>query len=101
LPGGFVDLNESFEDSVRREIREELQVTITDLVYLGSYYDLYEYGGVMYHTLCCTFSGSIGNQKPTATDDVAAFQYVTKDKIPFDKLAFDGLRQAIGDYLHK
>ncbi|MFA6005679.1 MAG: NUDIX domain-containing protein [Patescibacteria group bacterium] len=101
LPGGFVDLNESFEDSVTREIKEELQVVITDLKYFGSYYDLYGYGQITYHTLCCVFLGSIGEQQPIPTDDVAAIQYFPKDRIPFDKLAFDGLRQAIGDYLHK
>lgn len=99
LPGGFVDLGESFEDSVRREIREELQVSLTDLRYLASYYDLYEYGGVTYNTLCCVFSGSIGSQQPIATDDVAAIQYFPKDQIPFDLLAFDGLRRGIKDYL--
>lgn len=99
LPGGFVDLNESFEQSVIREIKEELQVMITDLKYIGSYYDVYEYGGITYHTLCSTFTGSIGSQEPIPTDDVAAIQYFPKDKIPFDRLAFGGLRRAIGDYL--
>src|SRR3989338_526892 len=91
LPGGFVDLNESFEDSVYREIKEELQVNITNLRYLGSYYDLYEYCDITYHTLCCVFSGSINNQQPIPTDDVATIRYFSKDQIPFNKLAFDGL----------
>lgn len=37
VPGGFLDLNETIEQSVHREAAEEMGVTISTLDYLGSY----------------------------------------------------------------
>src|SRR5688500_6478317 len=46
LPGGFVESGESLEDSVIREIKEELGIDIPDVKYFGSYPDEYLFQGV-------------------------------------------------------
>ena len=47
LPGGFADPGESIEESVRREVREELGLEIASMRYLCSYPNTYEYGGIV------------------------------------------------------
>jgi NAD+ diphosphatase len=55
LPGGFVDPDETAEDALRREAREEIGMQVTSLRYIGSWPNVYEYMGVRYRTLDAGF----------------------------------------------
>jgi len=50
FPGGFVDLGERAEEAALRECREEIGWAPPEIEYLGSYPNLYDYGGVGYYT---------------------------------------------------
>jgi len=101
LPSGFVDFNENAEESTTREIKEELNVEIRDLKYFSSEYDLYTYDGVTFPTLGIIFTGSVGNQKIQVSDDVSGFKFFDKKEIPFDRIAFEGLQDALRRYIKK
>ena len=58
VPGGFVDIGETLEESMIREIKEELGVRVKDLRYVISAPDKYLYKVVNYHTICFFFMGS-------------------------------------------
>jgi ADP-ribose pyrophosphatase YjhB (NUDIX family) len=49
LPGGFVDHGESSDDALHREIKEELNIEIGEVRYLGSQPNTYEFQGVTYY----------------------------------------------------
>ena len=51
LPGGFADPGESIEESLRREVREEIGLEIASMRYLGSYPNTYAYKGIRYATV--------------------------------------------------
>ena len=50
LPGGFIDPDESAEQAVVREVKEEINIDIKEPEYLGSYPNIYKYQDVLYHT---------------------------------------------------
>ena len=99
LPGGFINLGENAEDSVKREVREELGIRITDFSYFGSYVDRYPYKGISYYTLCFFYTARIPNRQPMKpADDVSSFIFVPKSRIPYGSLAFEGIKKALKKY---
>ncbi len=99
IPGGFINTNESIEQSMTREIKEELGVEIKDFTYFASFSDRYLYKNINYHTLGIVFIGKIHNQKLTPKDDVAEIKFFKKTNLPFEKIAFVSVKEAFKKYL--
>ncbi|MEI7653168.1 MAG: NUDIX domain-containing protein [bacterium] len=96
LPGGFMDCEETAEESVRREAREELGVELDDIAYMNSGYDRYVFKGMNYHTLGFVFTAKIrGAQVPQPNDDVSEIRYFSREEIDMDALAFPVLRTTL------
>lgn len=99
VPGGFVDQNENLEQSAMREAQEELGVAITNIRYLTSYHDLYEFQKVTSPTLIFMLTATIKSGELSAQDDAEEFRFFPKDQLPWDNLAFNFLDRALRDYL--
>jgi len=96
LPGGFVDPLETVEDALKREIREELGVTVTDTKYFCSYPNRYIYSGLTYFTIDLAFICSIDDiTKIKPADDVEDTVFTKRDKINLDQIAFESIRNII------
>lgn len=100
LPGGFVDYQESLETSVKREILEELNIKIKNLKYFSSQPDRYLYKGINYYTLCVFFVADIIDKKIVPQDDVSTFEFFSKKNIPYQKIAFEGIKKALKKLLN-
>ena len=61
-PGGFIDADESAEEAVERECMEELGARVTDIRYLGSYPNTYEYKNITYKTCDMFFTAKIAGE---------------------------------------
>ncbi|OHB80286.1 MAG: hypothetical protein A2Z25_07030 [Planctomycetes bacterium RBG_16_55_9] len=93
LPGGFVDPDESAEEAVRREIREELSMELGTLKYLGSSPNTYEYMGVTYKTCDLFFSSRI-DALPKVFDktEIEELVLAKPSEVPAEKIAFESGR---------
>jgi len=99
LPGGFVDPLETAEDALRRELREELNLEIDSLCYIGSYPNRYIFSGLTYFTLDLAFvcrAGDLSRLKPG--DDVAGALFVPLPEVDLEKIAFESIRTVIDAY---
>jgi len=56
-PGGAVEFGERTADAVRREIREEFQVDITDVRLLGTFESFFPWGARPIHEIVFVFDG--------------------------------------------
>jgi len=101
LPGGFVDINETLEEGMVREIQEELgiRISINALTYLGSTVDEYSYGNIDGRTINAMYRAELSaNASIVPADDVEDFLFIAPNNIPYDKLAFQGMKDFLKKY---
>jgi NADH pyrophosphatase NudC (nudix superfamily) len=97
LPGGFVDPNESAEEAVIREIKEELKIEIEGLKYLGSYPNIYKYKDVLYHT--CDLFFYCKNDifpKDFSGEEIEELILTSPLEVPEDEIAFESVKVGLG-----
>lgn len=99
VPGGFVDIGETLEESMLREIKEELGVKVKNLRYLISTPDRYLYKEVNYHTICFFFTGKVNTNDLKVKSDITEIKFFSKNNMPYDRMAFSGMKKAIKYYL--
>lgn len=102
LPGGFVDTGESAEDALRREVKEELGISIDQVRYLYSFPNKYLYKGIEYDTLDLIFLVQTEDfPKVNAADDLEEAKWIGRDSIELDRIGFSSLRKAVQRYLEE
>ncbi len=100
LPGGFVEPMETAEQTVVREITEELNLKVTDMNYLVSYPNLYPFSNFVVPTTDLAFKCTVDNFfEMKAGDDVASIEFIDPEIINFEDLCSDSMRQIIRFYL--
>ena len=86
LPGGFVDMDETLEEAVVRELEEETSITGVDLKQLHAFSALNR--DPRGRTISVVFHGMLtGNQEATAGDDAREAAWFDINNLP--ELAFD------------
>ena len=103
LPGGFVDPNESLEQALSREIKEELAVNISDWQYLCSQPNIYLSKNIEYRTLDSIF---ISQQKDPLdcvlqASEISKVTWLKPEQINFEQIAFPSIKAALQTYLDK
>ncbi|MCZ6674831.1 MAG: NUDIX domain-containing protein [Verrucomicrobia bacterium] len=97
LPGGFLDAGETAESGILREIREEVGIPVTNLIYLGSFPNKYFYGGIHYDTLDLFFTArALSKEVKIDPTEVAAVHWKHRENIQEEDLAFPSFIQALG-----
>ena len=100
VPGGFVDIGETAEEALRREIREEVNLEVGPLRFLGSHTNVYPYEGVTYPVLDFFFISEMQpEQSPSALDGVESFCWLEPQRVDLSEIAFPSIRAALKQYL--
>lgn len=94
LPGGFIEVGESVETAVRREVMEETGLELSDLELFGVYSEPGR--DPRRHTISIVFT-AIGHGIPRAGDDAGRILVIPPRSID-RPLAFDH-EQILSDYL--
>jgi len=102
LPGGFVDSNESAEEALKREIREELKAEVVEAKYLFSLPNEYEYSGMTIPTLdmffACRLNDTTGLK---ASDDVEACFFVPLSELKPELFGLKSIKKAVSLFVEQ
>lgn len=95
FPGGYVDRGETIESAAKRETLEECGINI-NLDYLMG---LYSYPRKI--EVVAFFAASYLSGELIAGDETLEIKLLSLDNIPWDKLAFPSISEALKDYSAK
>lgn len=102
LPGGFSDLNETVEESVKREIKEETNLEVTSMKYLFSLPNIYMYSGMNIHTLDFFFSCKVKDFSDVrAMDDAAECMWMPTEDIRVEEFGLKSIREGLDKYMRE
>jgi len=101
LPGGFVDPNETVEECIKREIKEETGLTIENLTYRFSIPNIYTYSGFDVHTLDMFFEAKVNETSVVeAADDVSELIWMKPNDIDPEQFGLISIKQAVRKWLN-
>lgn len=102
LPGGFAEPGETIEQSLARELTEELNLEIISFEYLCSAPNIYPFRNVVYPITDMAFICKVkGWENIRAGDDVLDFQFVDLSSLDISSFGMDSARQVVKTYCRR
>lgn len=96
LPGGFVDLGETAEKAIIREIKEELNLDITRMEFAGTFTNKYIYGEIEYQTLDLVFNCNIDSFTDIqVADDVSGYIFRDLETVKAEEIGLESIWKVV------
>ena len=101
LPGGFVDMGETVEEGMIREIKEETGLDVTNIQYLFSSPNVYVYSGMGVHTLDMDYLARVPGDSVAvkAADDAAEALWIPIAQVNPAEFGLTSIRNAVIRFL--
>lgn len=100
LPGGFVDMYETAEEGMRREIKEETGLEVDKIEYLFSSPNVYLYSGLGVHTIDMDYLVHVPDDCPVrAADDAAECLWIPIEDIHPEEFGLLSIRHAVERFI--
>ena len=100
LPGGFVDMYETAEEGMRREIKEETGLEVDQIEYLFSSPNVYLYSGLGVHTIDMDYLVHVPDDCPVrAADDAAECLWIPIEDIHPEEFGLLSIRHAVERFI--
>ncbi|MDD4637922.1 MAG: NUDIX domain-containing protein [Bacteroidales bacterium] len=96
LPGGFIDMYETAEEGVAREVEEETGLKVSDTRFLFSLPNLYPYSGFTVHTVDLFFMCTVSDCSTLqAHDDAAETFFVRPENLSAKEFGLHSVSKAM------
>lgn len=95
LPGGFVDMYETGEEAIAREVNEETGMDVLEIQYLFSIPNEYEYSGFLVHTLDLFYLCRVASLNYEAQDDVAKLEFIKLSELDPTQFGLKSISEGI------
>lgn len=100
LPGGFVDMYETSEEGMRREIKEETGLDVGTMEYLYSSPNIYQYSGLGVHTIDMVYFVQVSDDVTVqAADDAAECLWIPLENVRPEEFGLLSIRHAVERFL--
>ncbi len=100
LPGGFVDMYETAEEGMRREIKEETGLEVGEVKYLFSSPNVYQYSGLGVHTIDMDYLVHVnGDVAVKAADDASECFWIPLRDLHSEEFGLLSIRHAVERFL--
>ena len=101
LPGGFVDILETAENAMLREIKEELNLNINKMTYFMSFPNEYVFGGLSVFTTDLAFICKIDSfESIQAKDDISAYEFYKPEAIPLEEIGSKSMKEIVKAFVN-
>ena len=96
LVGGFIDIGETAEEALRREVREEVSLELEGISFLCTQPNTYRYLDVIYPVLDLFFIARVQDPaRAAALDDVESFCWMHPQAVRAEEMAFPSMQKAL------
>ena len=100
LPGGFIDMDETAEEGVAREVLEETGLKVKEAIYRITLPNINVYSGFPVHTLDMFFLCKVEDPSHIAAmDDAADAFFIPVAEIRPEDFGLDSIRKGLGIFL--
>jgi len=95
FPGGHIDFSEKAEETLKREMQEEIGMNLSILEFVGANENYFSQQGDMHHEFNLVFSGTIEDGEVQALEDYLAFEWVELNSIGDTNIKPESLKKEL------
>ncbi len=99
FPGGHIEHGEKAEETLKREMQEEIGKDISGLQFIGANENYFNQNGDFHHEFALVFSGEISDGEANALEDYLVFEWVELNSIGNTNIKPEALKKELINWI--